>query len=128
MKKLAILMCLFLALSSCEKDTKTNVPEEGIIGTWYVTEKSTDNQWHSVKNTCEDGTFAEFRVDLVYKGFEGCEDRLSYTGTYVYTKDLVTCLVGSTTRTYKILELSGNNVTFDVNQGDQTMKLKAVRR
>lgn len=128
MKNLRIAICLILAFSSCSKDNDQIIPDDGIIGTWYVTEKSTNNQWKSVKNTCDDGTFAEFKSDLVYKGFEGCDDRISYTGTYLYTKNLVTCNVNSTIRTYKIIELSGNNVTFDLTQDDQTLKMKAVRR
>jgi hypothetical protein len=128
MKNICIIICLFMALSSCSKDSNPVYPQGGIIGTWYVTEKSTDNQWVSVKKTCDDGSFAEFRENLIYQGFEGCDDRISYSGTYVYTDKLVTCNVNGTTRTYKIIELSANKVTFDLIQGDKTLKMKAVRR
>jgi hypothetical protein len=127
-KQLLVLVFAILTISACKKDSSKIVTQKDFIGTWYATEKLTNNKWQSVTSTCSDGMNAHFEVDLVYSSYLNCNAQANYTGTYVYSNNVITCKVGAAVITYKIIDLIGDNATFELIQDYETAQYKAVRR
>lgn len=126
-KRLLLLLTVFtLAFAGCSKDD--NKPDNSdIAGRWYVTHMESSNDWVAVKGSCLDGMYAEFQSNLTYKSYESCDNN-NFTGTYTRSSTMITCKVDGATVTYRIIELSGNNATFEMGQDGDTIKMKAIRK
>lgn len=126
-QQLTLVVLSLIIFAGCKKDGKIDSEPRNILGRWYITEVFSENNWIPVTKTCLDGMYAEFSKDFTYKSYESC-DKSSYSGTYVYTNNMVTCKVAGVMVTYTIVELSGNNAVFELNETGESIKMKAVRK
>lgn len=125
-KLLLLLTILSIGFATCSKEDKKPSDTPDIVGRWYATEVEVDKKWQLVKNSCFDGTYAEFSEELIYKSYDSCTG-ISFSGSYSRSGNIVTCKVGAATVIYRIIELSGNNSTLEMTEGSQKVKMKAVR-
>lgn len=122
-----ILMTLFVGMSSCSKDDdEPNPYKDAIIGTWKITEFSTNNS--NYVNWMKERTTATFKSDGTYygSGYFG-----NGSGTYTLKGSHITTYVeGEEYLSYDILSLVGGNATLKMSMTGSTeiLYIKVVKQ